>query len=283
MRSYGRSCSARRPRRATPRAWTWPARWGLGRDVLGTMRVAVLSDTHSPRRWKQCPAAVAERLRDVDLILHAGDVCTAGVLDELSAFAEVRAVLGNNDGADVAGWGAPETLELDMDGLSVGMIHDSGSADGRLERMRRRFPRAAAAWSRRGRGRVRPLPHPDERGGCAGVVGRRPADLQPGLAHRSTSPAARHDGPAHHHRRASGRRSDPRRHLSRAEQEQSRSLDRSARAAIAMTVRAEGGGQSKAVVSHRRLPRSIRLMRCWQPLRNRRPPRRSTRPDRRGR
>jgi putative phosphoesterase len=106
------------------------------------MRVAVLSDTHSPRRWKQCPAAVAERLRDVDLILHAGDVCTAGVLDELSAFAEVRAVLGNNDGADVAGWGAPETLELDVDGLSVGMIHDSGSADGRLERMRRRFPRA---------------------------------------------------------------------------------------------------------------------------------------------
>lgn len=48
------------------------------------MRVAVLSDTHAPRRWKACPPAVAERLRAADVILHAGDVCTADVLDELS-------------------------------------------------------------------------------------------------------------------------------------------------------------------------------------------------------
>lgn len=106
------------------------------------MRVAVLSDTHAPRRWKQCPPAVAARLRDVELILHAGDVCTADVLVELSAYAPVHAVQGNNDGADVAAWGAPETLELDVDGLAVAMIHDSGSAVGRLERMHRRFPGA---------------------------------------------------------------------------------------------------------------------------------------------
>jgi putative phosphoesterase len=85
---------------------------------------------------------VAEHLRDVDLILHAGDVCTASVLDELAAFAPVHAVLGNNDGPDVAAWGAPETLELDLAGLRVGMIHDSGPADGRGARLRRRFPTA---------------------------------------------------------------------------------------------------------------------------------------------
>lgn len=106
------------------------------------MFVAVLSDTHAPRHWKVCPARVATHLRGADLILHAGDVCTAGVLDELSAFAPVRAVLGNNDGPDVAAWGAPETLELDLDGLRVAMIHDSGKADGRAARLRRRFPDA---------------------------------------------------------------------------------------------------------------------------------------------
>ncbi|WP_182708817.1 metallophosphoesterase family protein [Thermomonospora cellulosilytica] len=106
------------------------------------MKVIVLSDTHAPRRWRGCPPAVAEHLRDADLILHAGDVCTADVLTELSRYAPVRAVLGNNDGPDVAAWGAPETLELDLAGLRVAMIHDSGPAKGRLNRMRRRFPDA---------------------------------------------------------------------------------------------------------------------------------------------
>lgn len=107
------------------------------------MRVAVLSDTHSPRRWKRCPDAVARALDGVDAILHAGDVCLATTLDELAAFAPVHAVLGNNDGPDVAAWGAPTTLELSLAGLPVAMIHDSGPASGRAGRMRRRFPGAA--------------------------------------------------------------------------------------------------------------------------------------------
>lgn len=106
------------------------------------MRVVVLSDTHSPRRWKQLPPAVGVQLEGADLILHAGDVCTPDVLDALTAWAPVHVVMGNNDVAEVAEWGAPETLELDLEGLKVAMIHDSGQATGRLRRMRRRFPTA---------------------------------------------------------------------------------------------------------------------------------------------
>lgn len=106
------------------------------------MRIAVLSDTHAPRFWKSCPPRVADRLRGADLILHAGDVCTAGVLDELAAYAPVHVVMGNNDGPDVAAWGAPETLELALAGVRVAMIHDSGPAKGRVPRLRRRFPDA---------------------------------------------------------------------------------------------------------------------------------------------
>ncbi len=107
------------------------------------MKVAVLSDTHAPRFWKRCPDAVAERLRDVDLILHAGDVCTAAVLDELTSYAPVLAVLGNNDGPDVAAWGAPPVLETELAGVPVAMLHDSGPAAGRAARLRRHFPAAA--------------------------------------------------------------------------------------------------------------------------------------------
>ena len=106
------------------------------------LRVVVLADTHAPRRWKACPPKVAEHLREADVILHAGDVCVPSVLDELAEFAPVHAVAGNNDGPDVVAWGAPETLELDLAGLKVAMIHDSGQADGRPARMRRRFPDA---------------------------------------------------------------------------------------------------------------------------------------------
>jgi putative phosphoesterase len=106
------------------------------------MRIVVLSDTHAPRRWKSCPPAVAAQLRGADYILHAGDVCTAGVLDELAQYAPVTAVTGNNDGPDVAAWGAAETATLDLAGLPAAMIHDSGQATGRLRRMRARFPEA---------------------------------------------------------------------------------------------------------------------------------------------
>ena len=106
------------------------------------MRVVALADTHAPRRWKSCPSRVARQLRQADLILHAGDVCTAAVLGELAQYAPVHAVRGNNDGPDVAAWGAAETAEFDLDGLRVAMLHDSGQAAGRLHRMRHRFPHA---------------------------------------------------------------------------------------------------------------------------------------------
>jgi putative phosphoesterase len=106
------------------------------------VRVVLLSDTHAPRFWKGLPPAVAEHLVGADLVLHAGDVCVPSVLDELAAYAPVRVVQGNNDGPGVAAWGATETLELDLDGLSVAMIHDAGPRQGRAARLHRRFPDA---------------------------------------------------------------------------------------------------------------------------------------------
>lgn len=106
------------------------------------MRIAVLSDTHAPRFWKSCPPSVVRHLDGVDAILHAGDVCVPSVLDELSGFAPVHVVRGNNDGEAIAAWGAPERLEVELGGVRVGMIHISGPAEGRGPRLRRQFPDA---------------------------------------------------------------------------------------------------------------------------------------------
>jgi uncharacterized protein len=107
------------------------------------MRVVVLADTHvraSTASGPALPGAVYRDLRRAEVILHAGDVVTAGLLVELGTFAPVFAVLGNND-ADL-GDDLPPTLEIDLGGVPVAMIHDAGPREGRAARMHRRFPDA---------------------------------------------------------------------------------------------------------------------------------------------
>ena len=66
------------------------------------MQIAVISDTHMPRGARALPDACVERLRDADLILHAGDLTGATFLDELFSFGPpVAAVHGNMDEAAV--------------------------------------------------------------------------------------------------------------------------------------------------------------------------------------
>jgi hypothetical protein len=106
------------------------------------MRVLVMSDTHlRPGRGRRLPDAVYDELDRADAVLHAGDIVTADLLHEMSGFAPVHAVLGNND-LDPALSHLPETRVLDLDGVQVAMVHDSGASTGREGRMRRLFPSA---------------------------------------------------------------------------------------------------------------------------------------------
>jgi putative phosphoesterase len=101
--------------------------------------VSVVSDTHLRRGSKRAfPAAAVPFLERADVILHAGDIVEPWVLDDLAELAPVHAVLGNND----HGVELPERLELDLDGVRVALVHDSGAKPGRARRLRRWFPDA---------------------------------------------------------------------------------------------------------------------------------------------
>lgn len=63
-------------------------------------RIGLISDTHAPDRGGALPQAIAEIFRDVDLILHAGDIGALDVLDDLSHIAPVIAVHGNDDSTE---------------------------------------------------------------------------------------------------------------------------------------------------------------------------------------
>jgi uncharacterized protein len=106
--------------------------------------IAVISDTHLPRGARRIPDACVERLKAADLILHAGDFVSLEALEEIEAIGPpLAAVHGNVDSADVRRR-LPAERTVDAGGVQIGMIHDAGPSRGRIERMRARFPGAAA-------------------------------------------------------------------------------------------------------------------------------------------
>ena len=105
------------------------------------MRAVVLADTHVRDGGKtRLPDQAWEQIHRADVILHAGDITGQDFLDELRSVAPVHVVLGNND-RDLSD-ALPFTLELELGGVTVGVIHDTGPANGRERRMFRRFPTA---------------------------------------------------------------------------------------------------------------------------------------------
>ena len=105
--------------------------------------VAVIADTHMPRGGRVLPRACVERLERADLILHAGDVVAAGVLDELCRFAPVAAVYGNMDRPDLVA-ALPRERVVEVGEVRIGMVHVPGPRVGREERLAARFPGCAA-------------------------------------------------------------------------------------------------------------------------------------------
>jgi putative phosphoesterase len=123
------------------------------------IRVGVVADTHSPEFLSELPAALFERLRGVDLILHAGDVGGEETLRRLRELAPVEAVRGDHDPTmpDLPPW-----REVAVGGRRIAVVHGNRSrlveepvtllgtlslgllwpGGGVLRALRRRFPRA---------------------------------------------------------------------------------------------------------------------------------------------
>jgi hypothetical protein len=102
--------------------------------------VAVIADTHMPRGVRRLPDACVERLRDADLVLHAGDFTTLAVLEEIHALGPpVEAVAGNMDEPALQELLLKERV-VEVDGARIGMLHEAGPRVGRQARLAVRFP-----------------------------------------------------------------------------------------------------------------------------------------------
>ena len=97
-----------------------------------------------PRGSRRLPERCVELIGEADAVIHAGDFIGVSALKELESLCPiVHAVHGNVDEPALRR-SLPPTLEVELGGEIVGLVHDAGPARGRLARLRRRFPQAGA-------------------------------------------------------------------------------------------------------------------------------------------
>ena len=68
------------------------------------MLIGLISDTHIPDRARELPEKVIEAFENVELIIHAGDLTSPKVIEELENIAPVMAVQGNMDRVNGNSW-----------------------------------------------------------------------------------------------------------------------------------------------------------------------------------
>ena len=99
-----------------------------------TTRLLLLADTHVPKRSKDLPAEVWGAVEQADLVLHAGDWVDVWLLDALESRARrLVGVAGNNDHG-VLRERLPEVARVAVEGVRIGLVHETGQAAGREAR-----------------------------------------------------------------------------------------------------------------------------------------------------
>ena len=98
-------------------------------------RLLLLADTHVPKRARDLPAEVWQAVEEADVVVHAGDWVDVRLLDELETrAARLVACWGNNDHGELRER-LPEVARVEVEGLRLGVVHETGQAKGREERM----------------------------------------------------------------------------------------------------------------------------------------------------
>lgn len=103
------------------------------------VRLVIMADTHVPKRAGDLPPVLWAAVDAADVVIHAGDWVHEPLLDALQArSARLVGVYGNNDGPELRAR-LPEIARIDLDGLRVAVVHETGPASGRERRCAGRF------------------------------------------------------------------------------------------------------------------------------------------------
>jgi putative phosphoesterase len=99
------------------------------------LRLVLTADTHLPTRARDLPAELWAAIDAADVVVHAGDWVDEATLDAVEQrAARLVGCWGNNDGPGLRAR-LPEVARVELDGLRLGVVHETGGKDGRERRM----------------------------------------------------------------------------------------------------------------------------------------------------
>ena len=101
------------------------------------VKIGVLSDTHLHGVTKRFTDIYDEYLKDMDMVLHAGDFVNIEVVEFLNS-TNFHGVHGNMDPFDVREMLPPKRV-IELGPYKIGLMHGWGSSNGLEERVRSEF------------------------------------------------------------------------------------------------------------------------------------------------
>ena len=104
------------------------------------MKLGLIADTHIPGTTKTLWPQIVSAFSEVDGILHAGDLWTVDVIDELAQLAPTHVAKGNGD-LELTDKRLKETWQLQFDNVTVGLVHEFPTARRRPAELPNASPR----------------------------------------------------------------------------------------------------------------------------------------------
>ena len=102
------------------------------------MTLFVISDTHIPEICQKIPDEFLSRIKDEDVLFHAGDFTNLQTLRELEKRCKLYAVHGNMDNPDVRKL-LPDKRIVEISGKRIGIIHGWGAPFDLAKRVIKKF------------------------------------------------------------------------------------------------------------------------------------------------
>jgi len=97
-------------------------------------RLLLIADTHVRKRARELPQQVCGEVDRADVVIHTGDWVDVALLDELEERCQrLVGVYGNNDHGELRER-LSEVTQVQLGGVRLAVVHDTGQAKGREER-----------------------------------------------------------------------------------------------------------------------------------------------------
>lgn len=103
------------------------------------MKIGVISDTHIPDRAESLPQQVLDAFKNVDMIIHAGDLVNFSVIEDLKkCCANIKVVCGNMD-HDPQCNSMPRKEIINAGAFRIGLMHGYGHPNTLIENLEKEF------------------------------------------------------------------------------------------------------------------------------------------------